>query len=64
MQINSIAITEIKINSKIQGGRVDKYYAIVEKIEIDGITVCYNGDVKSIKIPPNLYRKAGIVNAH
>jgi hypothetical protein len=60
MQINPISISEIKIGSKIQGGRVNKYYATVEKIESDGITVCYNGDVKSVKLSPDLYERAGI----
>ena len=60
MQINPISLPEIKIGSKISGGRVEKYYATVEKVESDGITVCYNGDVKSVKLTPNLYEGAGI----
>ena len=57
---NSIPLSALKIGSRISGGRVEKYYATVEKIEADGVTVCYNGEVRSIKLKPALYEGAGV----
>lgn len=41
---------EIKIGDKISGGRLDKYYAIVEEITPDYIGIRYNGECRTVKV--------------
>jgi len=40
----------VKVGDKVSGGRVDKYYAIIEAIEDTCVVLCYNGDVKSFRV--------------
>ena len=42
--------TPLKIGDKVRGGRLEKYYAIVEAITPEYVTVRYNGEVKTVKI--------------
>lgn len=41
----------IFIGAKISGGRLDKYYAIVEEIAEDYIGIRYNGENRVVQIP-------------
>ena len=40
----------VKVGDKISGGRLDKYYAIVEEITIDYISIRYNGECRTVKV--------------
>jgi hypothetical protein len=59
--IEKIPLNKLKIGDKISGGRISHYWATVEKIESDGITICYNGTVKSIKFAPKFYNQIGVI---
>ena len=48
--INKIDNQEVKVGGKISGGRLDKYYAIVEKIYLNYILVHYNGECRSVEL--------------
>lgn len=40
----------VKVGDKVSGNRLDKYYAIVEAIAHNHVVLCYNGEVRSIKV--------------
>ena len=60
--MNAKQLSTLKVGDKISGGSPAHYHATVEKIESNGITVCYSGTCKSVKILPANYEKAGIVS--
>ena len=37
----------VKVGDKVPGKRLEKFYAHVESIQSDSVTLLYNGDVKS-----------------
>jgi hypothetical protein len=50
MCYNNSMKTNIEVGDKISGGRIDKYYAIVEVITPEYIGIRYNGECRTVKI--------------
>ena len=40
----------VKVGDKVPGKRLEKFYAIVEAISYNHVVLCYNGEVRSIKV--------------
>lgn len=55
-------LSSLKVGDKISGGSLGHHNATVEKIKESGVTVCYCGTCKSVKIAPANYEKAGIIS--
>mgnify|MGYP001575311112 CR=1 FL=1 len=47
----------IKIGDKIKGGRLEKYYAIVEGFKGDNIIIRYNGDIKTFEVTRETFNR-------
>lgn len=47
----------LAIGDKVPGGRLEKYYAVVERIEEGCVIICYNGEVKSVRVGPRDYER-------
>jgi len=62
MNVTPIQLRDLKVGDLIPGGNIAFYYAEVLKIEPDGVTVRYNGMVRDVKISPENYFRAGILN--
>jgi hypothetical protein len=43
-------LNTVEVGDKISGGRLDKYYAIVEEITPEYIGIRYNGECRTVKI--------------
>jgi len=41
---------KVNVGDKVSGGRLDKYYAIIEAIEYNCVALRYCGDVKSFRV--------------
>lgn len=53
-------IAQLRVGDKISGGRLDKYYAVVEYIAEDYIAICYNGDVRTVYIDKEDWHRVGV----
>lgn len=40
----------VRVGDRIPGGRVDKYCAHIEKIDSEAVSICYNGEVRTVRI--------------
>lgn len=40
----------VKVGDKVSGKRLEKYYAHIVNIHPDSVELCYNGDVKDIRV--------------
>jgi ribosome maturation factor RimP len=40
----------VRVGDKVPGKRLEKFYAHIEAINPDNVVLCYNGEVRSIRV--------------
>lgn len=45
----------VQVGDKVPGGRLEKYYAVVERVDEDSVTIRYNGEMRSVRVQPRDY---------